>query len=1083
MEQIHTGINGQVVDAETGEAIPGAVISVVNINHNITADKHGYFWRLLVEGQYRFQVVKEGKPTASNAVYTLDMLVSQINRLRDSAHRETMTFTEPAAFKHHNQQELEYLLHHYSEEFPHITRLYDIGSSVEGRTLWVLEISDNPGKHELGEPEFKYIGNMHGNEVVGREMLIMLIDLLCKNYARGMQDYNYVHTSCFEITIEVHKGVRGFVVDAATKSPIANASIEVEGIDHTVYTASGGDYWRLLAPGDYNLKASGPGYEAKTVAVHVSFDAATVVNFTLTKSPVLTWSDEEDFNIKENVDKKYLNNQEIQDELRMLAVPNSEIMEYKIIHKTPAGWAVPLVHLSKQLTNHDEDKPHLLLIGGLHGDDPVTIEMLMRLIRHILQGYLQEDPEIMQLLTMAHIHILPVLDPDGIFMAKLGDCSGAQNTGTSEFHSLSLLTLARAFADELPTIYSKDTCSRDLPSGIVHGSELKGDSNAVMMDEVYNTYHSLWLSIHMSCCKYPPGEKLPEIWMNTLTPMVNLMKTAVQGAHGKVTNGKGEILSNAEVKIDQHVHTHPTSPTGEFFFIMTEGSHIIELSAPGYETLTQRVLVEKNKVAHLQEIRLDQEVSKFQYHSYNNLRNFAKNLTQVCGKRLAAKNFGKSTSGQDLWMMEFGPDGDELVPSVLLVGGLHGDEGVGYEMSVQLVEHLCDNAEKDFLVKELLQSTRLHIIPTLNPDGLQLSEAGKCKSTTGHTNSNNRDLDQTFIVQDVNMTGVQEKETVALLDWLKTSINPTVTVIIRGGDMMVLYPHHTKTAPLGEVEKKRLINLGLAYTTVHPDMGNNNFRCNVSRGSMPVEMGILEASSYHTHSGSLMDYVYDTMHSAAISVYMSCCKYPAQDQLLDLWKQNRKPLVTVLKQASRSMHGVVKNTQRESMSRASLTIEGSTQIYPVDEQGRFWIYLAPGQYKTVTVEKDFESVEMTLTMEKEEVIVGYTRTFMVVGISIIVLLLFLVITTIMCLRNRKSTPYSSVGFRRLNVDDSDEDEIFGYLQEDSVIMQLLTMAHFHILPVLDPDGIFMAKLGDCSGAQNTGTSEFHSLSLLADKLT
>ncbi|XP_052799616.1 LOW QUALITY PROTEIN: carboxypeptidase D-like [Mya arenaria] len=1314
MEQIHTGINGQVVDAETGEAIPGAVISVVNINHNITADKHGYFWRLLVEGQYRFQVVKEGyenyeseeirvpmgdgftvkvemkkladsKPTASNAVYTLDMLVSQINRLRDSAHRETMTFTEPAAFKHHNQQELEYLLHHYSEEFPHITRLYDIGSSVEGRTLWVLEISDNPGKHELGEPEFKYIGNMHGNEVVGREMLIMLIDLLCKNYASnefiaglvnhtrihimptmnpdgyakgvlgdvwgtagranahsidlnrnfpdlyettqinshqeketlavmkwleeypfvlsanlhggslvanypfddglkgtasfskspddttfiqlseayslahstmhdghpcpnisneyfqdgitngahwysvsgGMQDYNYVHTSCFEITIEVgcvkypqatelpkfwaankypllvyigqvHKGVRGFVVDAATKSPIANASIEVEGIDHTVYTASGGDYWRLLAPGDYNLKASGPGYEAKTVAVHVSFDAATVVNFTLTKSPVLTWSDEEDFNIKENVDKKYLNNQEIQDELRMLAVPNSEIMEYKIIHKTPAGWAVPLVHLSKQLTNHDEDKPHLLLIGGLHGDDPVTIEMLMRLIRHILQGYLQEDPEIMQLLTMAHIHILPVLDPDGIFMAKLGDCSGAQNTGTSEFHSLSLLheklsalheefekhkfnmvasfaaggqyivipwenptdgyhhtddenifqTLARAFADELPTIYSKDTCSRDLPSGIVHGSELKGDSNAVMMDEVYNTYHSLWLSIHMSCCKYPPGEKLPEIWMNTLTPMVNLMKTAVQGAHGKVTNGKGEILSNAEVKIDQHVHTHPTSPTGEFFFIMTEGSHIIELSAPGYETLTQRVLVEKNKVAHLQEIRLDQEVSKFQYHSYNNLRNFAKNLTQVCGKRLAAKNFGKSTSGQDLWMMEFGPDGDELVPSVLLVGGLHGDEGVGYEMSVQLVEHLCDNAEKDFLVKELLQSTRLHIIPTLNPDGLQLSEAGKCKSTTGHTNSNNRDLDQTFIVQDVNMTGVQEKETVALLDWLKTSINPTVTVIIRGGDMMVLYPHHTKTAPLGEVEKKRLINLGLAYTTVHPDMGNNNFRCNVSRGSMPVEMGILEASSYHTHSGSLMDYVYDTMHSAAISVYMSCCKYPAQDQLLDLWKQNRKPLVTVLKQASRSMHGVVKNTQRESMSRASLTIEGSTQIYPVDEQGRFWIYLAPGQYKvnvnchgykilskTVTVEKDFESVEMTLTMEKEEVIVGYTRTFMVVGISIIVLLLFLVITTIMCLRNRKSTPYSSVGFRRLNVDDSDEDEIFGEvgIQKKSLI--------------------------------------------------
>jgi len=122
------------------------------------------------------------------------------------------------------------------------------------------------------------------------------------------------------------------------------------------------------------------------MAVHVSFDAATEVNFTLVKSPVLQWSQEEDFNINENIRKEYMTNQQIQEELRNLAVLNSDIMEYKIIHKTQSGWAVPMIHLSQQLTNHDEDKPHILLIGGLHGDDPVTIEMIMRLIRHLLQG-------------------------------------------------------------------------------------------------------------------------------------------------------------------------------------------------------------------------------------------------------------------------------------------------------------------------------------------------------------------------------------------------------------------------------------------------------------------------------------------------------------------------------------------------------------------------------------------------------------------------------------------------------------------------------------------------------------------------
>ena len=32
-----------------------------------------------------------------------------------------------------------------------------------------------------------------------------------------------------------------------------------------------------------------------------------------------------------------------------------------------------------------------------------------------------------------------------------------------------------------------------------------------------------------------------------------------------------------------------------------------------------------------------------------------------------------------------------------------------------------------------------------------------------------------------------------MLDWLKKSFSPSLAVVLRSGDMLVLYPHHTET--------------------------------------------------------------------------------------------------------------------------------------------------------------------------------------------------------------------------------------------------------------------------------------------------
>ena len=102
--------------------------------------------------------------------------------------------TTSPSYTHYD--DLTALLKQYESRYPTLVKLHDVGKSVQNRSLWVLQITANVSQSPAGQtssqnasakpgrPMFKYVANMHGNEPLGRQLLINLADHLLVNFGK-----------------------------------------------------------------------------------------------------------------------------------------------------------------------------------------------------------------------------------------------------------------------------------------------------------------------------------------------------------------------------------------------------------------------------------------------------------------------------------------------------------------------------------------------------------------------------------------------------------------------------------------------------------------------------------------------------------------------------------------------------------------------------------------------------------------------------------------------------------------------------------------------------------------------------------
>lgn len=125
------------------------------------------------------------------------------------------------------------------------------------------------------------------------------------------------------------------------------------------------------------------------------------------------------------------------------------------------------------------------------------------------------------------------------------------------------------------------------------------------------------------------------------------------------------------------------------------------------------------------------------YHNFDALTRALRTAVASKPNLASISSIGKSIGGRDIWVVEVGNQGGTPRadrPALLIVANLEGNQLVGSELSLQIVDYLLENYGSDDAVTSQLDNATFYIIPRANPDGaehmfarLQTGQAGNDK--------------------------------------------------------------------------------------------------------------------------------------------------------------------------------------------------------------------------------------------------------------------------------------------------------------------------------------------------------------------
>ncbi|XP_065307981.1 uncharacterized protein [Dermacentor albipictus] len=363
----------------------------------------------------------------------------------------------------------------------------------------------------------------------------------------------------------------------------------------------------------------------------------------------------------------------------------------------------------------------------------------------------------------------------------------------------------------------------------------------------------------------------------------------------------------------------------------------------------------------------------FKYHDYEAMTGVLINATNVRPDLAALYSVGQSRQGRELWVLLLSSRSTNnklLKPSMKYVANMHGNEVVGKELMLHLIEHLITGYDTDPRIRWLLDNTNIHIMPSMNPDGMSISREGQCAGLRGRYNSAGVDLNRNFPDPSHTVRNVEEPETAAVRKWIDT-IPFVLSGNLHGGAMLVRYPYDD-TYGQNTVESKTpdddvFQHLARTYSLNHPTM--RRFSCE----RQTYHDGIVNGAKWYPFKGSMPDYTYVQAGCMEVTLELSCCKYPLAYQLRRFWMDNMKPLMKLIEEAQRGLRGIITDDEGYPVANARLMIKGRYMPFKTSHKGEYWRILLPGTYTLMASSPEHNDVEVPVRIvEGQTTVVNIT---------------------------------------------------------------------------------------------------------------